>query len=65
MYVKDNVEVIFDLMMDDKVVNEVYNIGTDNTFYNLELVKKISEIIGKDVTFEFVTDRLGHDRKYN
>jgi dTDP-glucose 4,6-dehydratase len=65
MYVKDNVEVIFDLMMDDKVVNEVYNIGTDNTFYNLELVKKISEIIGKDVTFEFVTDRLGHDGKYN
>ena len=65
MYVKDNVEVIFDLMMDDKVVNEVYNIGTDNTFYNLELVKKISEIIGKDVTFEFVTDRLGHDKKYN
>ena len=65
MYVKDNVEVIYDLMMDDEVVNEIYNIGTDNTFYNLELVEKISEIIGKDVTFEFVPDRLGHDRKYN
>ena len=65
MYVKDNVEVIFDLMMDDEVVNEIYNIGTDNTFYNLELVEKISKIIGKDVTFEFVPDRLGHDRKYN
>ncbi len=65
MYVKDNVEVIFDLMMDNNVVNEVYNIGTDNTFYNLELVERISKIIGKDVTFEFVADRLGHDRKYN
>ena len=42
MYVKDNVEVIYDLMMDDEVVNEIYNIGTDNTFYNLELVEKIS-----------------------
>ena len=28
MYVEDNVKVIYDLMMDDEVINEVYNIGT-------------------------------------
>lgn len=65
MYVKDNVKVIYDLMMDEDVINEVYNIGTNNTFNNLELINKISELIGKEVNFEFVPDRLGHDKKYN
>ena len=65
MYVKDNVNVIFDLMMDDEVINEIYNIGTEETYYNIVLIEKISEIIGKSVEYKFVDDRLGHDRKYH
>lgn len=70
MYVKDNVKVIYDLMMDDEVVNDIYNIGTSVThptggvYQNKELIELISEILGKEVNFEYVTDRLGHDRKY-
>ena len=29
-----------------------------------QLIKIVSEIVGKDVKFEYVKDRLGHDRKY-
>ena len=70
MYVKDNVKVIYDLMMDDEVVNDIYNIGTSvshptgGVYQNKELIELISEILGKEVNFEYVTDRLGHDRKY-
>jgi dTDP-glucose 4,6-dehydratase len=70
MYVKDNVKVIYDLMMDDEVVNDIYNIGTsvthpnDGVYKNKELIELISDIIDKEVNFEYVTDRLGHDRKY-
>jgi dTDP-glucose 4,6-dehydratase len=70
MYVKDNVKVIYDLMLDDDVVNDIYNVGTsvkhlnEGVYKNKELIELISEIIGKEVTFEYVPDRLGHDRKY-
>lgn len=70
MYVKDNVKVIYDLMIDDNVINEIYNIGTsvvhtnDSVYKNKELIELISKIIGKEVKFKYVTDRLGHDRKY-
>lgn len=70
MYVKDNVKVIYDLMMDDEVINDTYNIGTsiahpsDVIYKNKNLIETISTIIGKDVKFDYVTDRLGHDRKY-
>ena len=64
MYVYDNVKVICDLMFDDKVVNEIYNIGTSFRVTNLDIVKKISEILETDVIIKNVDDRLGHDRKY-
>jgi dTDP-glucose 4,6-dehydratase len=44
MYVKDNVEVIFDLMMDDEVVNEIYNIGTDNTLVRMLLLSSFPTV---------------------
>jgi dTDP-D-glucose 4,6-dehydratase len=57
-------------MIDDNVINEIYNIGTsvvhtnDSVYKNKELIELISKIIGKEVKFKYVTDRLGHDRKY-
>jgi dTDP-glucose 4,6-dehydratase len=43
----------------------VYNIGGNNEWYNIDIVKKILSIIGKpESLITFVTDRLGHDRRY-
>ncbi len=64
IYVYDNVEVILDLMFDNEVINTVYNIGSGVHHRNIDLVNMISEILGKDVNFKFVADRLGHDRAY-
>ena len=64
MYVYDNVRVICDLMFDDEVVNQVMNIGTGIRLTNLAIITKIGEILNKEVQFNYVEDRLGHDRKY-
>jgi dTDP-glucose 4,6-dehydratase len=64
MYVYDNVKVICDLLFDDEVVNDIYNIGTTFRVTNLDIIKKISYILNKEVEIKHVEDRLGHDRKY-
>jgi dTDP-glucose 4,6-dehydratase len=44
---------------------EVYNIGGDGEMVNLEVVKLILDRLGKTPSLiSFVTDRLGHDRRY-
>lgn len=44
---------------------EVYNIGSKNEQYNIDITKIIIEALGKDESYiEYVTDRLGHDRRY-
>jgi len=46
-------------------VGEIYNIGADNEETNLELVRRILDIMSKPHTLiKFVTDRPGHDRRY-
>lgn len=64
IYVYDNVKVICDLMFDDKVINEIYNIGTAFRVTNLDIINKISEVLDTEVIIENVEDRLGHDRRY-
>jgi dTDP-glucose 4,6-dehydratase len=64
MYVNDNVRVICDLMFDDEVVNQIFNIGTGFRVTNLDIINKIASILSTDVNIEHVADRLGHDRKY-
>jgi dTDP-glucose 4,6-dehydratase len=64
MYVNDNVRVICDLMFDDEVVNQIFNIGTGFRVTNLDIINKIASILATDVNIEHVADRLGHDRKY-
>lgn len=44
---------------------EVYNVGSDNEWANIELVGKIIEGLGKSRDLiEYVKDRPGHDRRY-
>lgn len=64
MYVYDNAGVIIDLMFDNNVVNEIYNIGSGVHYTNMEVVNMIGEILGQEVNIKHVPDRLGHDRKY-
>jgi dTDP-glucose 4,6-dehydratase len=44
---------------------EIYNIGARNERQNLEVVTSILDILGKPHSLiNYVTDRLGHDRRY-
>ncbi|MGC8863388.1 MAG: dTDP-glucose 4,6-dehydratase, partial [Armatimonadota bacterium] len=44
---------------------EIYNIGGDNQRPNIEIVKIILEVTGKDESLiKHVEDRPGHDRRY-
>jgi dTDP-glucose 4,6-dehydratase len=43
----------------------IYNFGGDGEMVNLDLVKMILKKLGKpESLISFVTDRLGHDRRY-
>jgi len=44
---------------------EVYNIGGNNEKENIEIARMILRLLGKrESLIEYVTDRLGHDRRY-
>ena len=52
-------------VLEHGTAGEVYNIGGNNERSNLELTHHILKIMGKgEESIEFVTDRLGHDRRY-
>lgn len=61
--VNDNVEMIYRLMISD-LTNEIFNIGSNETYTNIEIINIIGELLGKKPKYEFVKDRLGHDRVY-
>jgi dTDP-glucose 4,6-dehydratase len=60
----DNVKKIYTLLVSDEV-NEIYNIGSGERYQNIEIIKMIGKILGKDVKFKYVEDRLGHDKRYS
>lgn len=60
----DNVRRIYTLLISDEV-NEIYNIGSGERYQNIEIIKMIGEILGKEVKFKYVEDRLGHDKRYS
>jgi dTDP-glucose 4,6-dehydratase len=61
--VEDNVQQLYNLMLSD-LTNEIFNIGTSETYTNLDIVGMIGVIMKKPVKFKYVKDRLGHDRRY-
>ncbi|AMD16616.1 spore coat protein [Methanobrevibacter sp. YE315] len=64
LHVRDHCAAI-DLVLQEGKIGEVYNIGGNNEKQNIEIVKLILDELGKDESLiEFVTDRLGHDRRY-
>lgn len=61
--VEDNAQLIYELMLSD-LEGEAYNIGSGERYENIEILNMIGEMLGKTPKFEFVADRLGHDRRY-
>lgn len=70
LYVRDWIHVLdhckaIDVIMSRGEAGEVYNIGTDNEWPNIELAKRVLKILGKtEDLLQSVTDRPGHDRRY-
>jgi dTDP-glucose 4,6-dehydratase len=70
LYVRDWIHVMdhcraIDTIISKGAVGEVYNIGTDNEWANIDLARKVLELLGKpESLLQSVTDRPGHDRRY-
>ena len=63
IHVDDNVEIIFELML-SAAENEIYNIGSGYHYKNIDIIKFIERVTKEKVKFDFVEDRLGHDKIY-
>lgn len=63
-YVLDHCEAI-DLVLHQGQIGEVYNVGTEVETPNIEMARKILDILGKPHSLiTHVADRAGHDRRY-
>ena len=55
-----------DAVLDRGRPGEVYNVGGPDELANIEVVRRILELTGRDESLiEHVTDRPGHDRRYS
>ncbi len=64
IHVSDHCRAVWAVIAKGRI-GQVYNIGGDNEQTNLEITKMLLEILYKDESMlEYVTDRLGHDRRY-
>jgi len=65
LYVQDHCEALIEVWKRG-VVGEKYNIGGECEVQNIDLIKKIISLMGKDDSMiEYVKDRPGHDRRYS
>jgi dTDP-glucose 4,6-dehydratase len=65
LYVDDHCAGI-DSVLENGEAGEVYNIGGPDEMTNIDVVRRILELTGRDESLiEYVTDRPGHDRRYS
>ncbi len=65
LFVEDCCAAI-DAVLDRGEPAQVYNVGGPDELPNIEVVKRILELTGRDESLiEYVTDRPGHDRRYS
>jgi dTDP-glucose 4,6-dehydratase len=65
LHVADNCAAI-DLVLREGEPGNVYNVGGGNEVENLDLTRRILELLGKDAGLvRHVTDRPAHDRRYS
>jgi dTDP-glucose 4,6-dehydratase len=64
LYVDDHCSAI-DAVLQRGGIGQVYNIGGNNEWTNLDIVRLILQLLGKpESLIRFVKDRPGHDRRY-
>ena len=64
LYVEDFCRAI-DLILHKGHLGEVYNVGGNNEWHNIDIAKLILKELKKpESLIQFVTDRLGHDYRY-
>jgi dTDP-glucose 4,6-dehydratase len=64
LYVGDHCAAI-DVVIRKGIPGEVYNIGGNNEWTNIDIVKLLLTLLGKpESLISFVRDRPGHDRRY-
>lgn len=70
LYVEDHVKAI-DMVINNGVVGQIYNVGGHNEHTNINIAKTIIEYLNKNVDssitnelIAYVDDRKGHDRRY-
>ena len=64
IFVHDHCRALDDVIQKGKP-GEIYNIGSGNEKTNLELIRKLLELLDKPQSLiQFVTDRPAHDRRY-
>ncbi len=64
LYVEDHCSAI-DLVLRKGKLGEVYNIGGNNEYTNIDIAKKLMGILGKpESLIKRVKDRAGHDKRY-
>jgi dTDP-glucose 4,6-dehydratase len=61
IWVEDNVRLIETLIFKE---SGVWNVGSGDVWSNKSIIERIGGILGKKVDFQYVDDRLGHDRRY-
>jgi len=65
LYVDDHCAGVH-LVLHEGEPGEIYNLGAGNETPNRVLVDKLLALLGKDESsVDYVTDRLGHDRRYS
>lgn len=63
LYVWDHCAAI-DAILTQGKEGEIYNIGGNWAQENRAVARCLAELLGKEATFEFLPDRLGHDLRY-
>ena len=61
IWVEDNVRLVYNLMISQI---GIWNIGSGDDWSNKQIIDKIGYITGRNLEFDYVSDRLGHDRRY-
>ncbi len=65
LWVSDFASAI-DTVLERGDAGEVYNVGGPDEMANIDVVKRILELTGRDESLiSYVDDRLGHDRRYS
>ena len=65
LWVEDFASAI-DVVLERGEPGEAYNVGGPDERANIDVVRRILELCGRDESLiEYVTDRLGHDRRYS